>query len=138
LAIAQSSQKREEVLGIKISGEDSCPPMSQLGGLRSVLGKLRKREDPNAVSTWINALKQVDNRQEKWPGKSLDKIQQLVTNTNQIWQILNLDSKKLTLTDNGTSKLQATLWAEAVRTLVDAMIRAHKRDLEPKKSPNNP
>ncbi len=134
LAIAQSSQTREEVLGIKIKstskGKESCPPMSQLGGLRSVLGKLRKREDPNAVSTWINALKQVDNRQEKWPGKSLDKIQQLVTNTNQIWQILNLDSKKLTLTDNGTSKLQATLWAEAVRTLVDAMIRAHKRDLE--------
>ncbi|TVR12595.1 MAG: hypothetical protein EA395_05565 [Phormidium sp. GEM2.Bin31] len=138
LALAERPETRQSVLGITINGEDSCPPMSQLGGLRSVLGKLRKREDPNAVSTWINALKQVDNRQEKWPGKSLDQIKQLVTDTNQIWQILNLDYKTLTLTDSGTAKLQANLWAEAVRTLVDAMIRAHKRDLEKAQTTKNP
>ncbi|MFP4653577.1 MAG: RAMP superfamily CRISPR-associated protein [Phormidium sp.] len=135
-ALAERPETRQSVLGITINGEDSCPPMSQLGGLRSVLGKLRKREDSNAVSTWINALKQVDNRQEKWPGKSLDQIKQLVTDTNQIWQILNLDYQTLTLTDSGTAKLQANLWAEAVRTLVDAMIRAHKRDLEKAQSDN--
>lgn len=135
-ALAERRETRQSVLGITINGDESCPPMSQLGGLRSVLGKLRKREDTNAVSTWIEALKQVDNRQEKWPGKSLDQIKQLVTDTNQIWQILNLDYRTLTLTDSGTAKLQATLWAEAVRTLIDAMIRAHKRDLE-KAQPDN-
>ncbi len=130
LAIAQNPQTRQEVLGIKINGEDSCPPMSQLGGLRSVMGKLRKRDDRSAITSWITALENVENRREKWPGNSLKQIKDLVTDTHKIWQILNLDSKKLTLTDDGTSKLQATLWAEAVRTLVDAMIRAHKRDLE--------
>lgn len=64
--------------------------------------------------------------------KELDDIKNLVTDFNKIWQILDVDelSKGLTITENGKTKLQADLWAEAVRTLVDAMIRSHKRDLE--------
>ena len=132
VAIAANAQKRREVLGIHITGEDSQPPMSQLGGLRSVMGKLKTREDPNSVTRWIDAIKKVDNREEKWPGTSLNNIKKLVTDSNRIWQILELDTvlTELTVTDNGETKLKADLWAEAVRTLVDAMIRGHKRDLE--------
>jgi len=42
--------------------------------------------------------------------------------------IASLD--ELTITVGGRNELKQILWAEAVRTLVDAMIRAHKRDLE--------
>jgi len=46
-----------------------------------------------------------------------------------VWQALG-EFDSLTITQNGKTKLKAELWAEAIRTLVDAMIRAHKRDLE--------
>ncbi|TVU52888.1 MAG: hypothetical protein EA414_15120 [Arthrospira sp. PLM2.Bin9] len=132
VAIAAEANKRQEILGISISSEGSQPPMSQLGGLRSVMGKLTDQNKSNSVNQWIQAIQKVENRKKKWPGKSLDDIKNLVTDFNKIWQILDVDelSKGLTITENGKTKLQADLWAEAVRTLVDAMIRSHKRDLE--------
>lgn len=131
-AIAADDRKRREVLGIHITDGESQPPMSQLGGLRSVMGKLTARKAPNSVTRWIEAIKKVENRKEKWPGTSLNDIQTLVTDFNRVWQILELDAvlTKLTITGNGETKLKADLWAEAVRTLVDAMIRGHKRNLE--------
>lgn len=132
VAVAANPQKRKEVLGIGISGGESQPPMSQLGGLRSVMGKLTEQNKSNSVTGWIEAIKKVENRKEKWTGTSLNDIKELVTDFDKIWQILEVDklSKDLTITDNGKTKLKADLWAEAVRTLVDAMIRGHKRDLE--------
>jgi CRISPR-associated protein Csx10 len=34
------------------------------------------------------------------------------------------------LTEGGERRLKQNLWAETVRALVDACVRAHKRDLE--------
>lgn len=132
VAIAADANKRKEILGIGISGEESQPPMSQLGGLRSVMGKLTEQKKPNSVTQWIDAITKVENRKEKWTGTSLNDIKKLVTDFDKIWQILDVEklSKELTITDDGKTKLKADLWAEAVRTLVDAMIRSHKRDLE--------
>ncbi|WP_448573213.1 RAMP superfamily CRISPR-associated protein [Trichothermofontia sp.] len=136
--LAANSQKREDILGLKIihgNDEDkdkqpkSQPPMSQLGGLRSAMQRLNQRENPNSVTRWIGAIDQVQNRKEKWPSGSLQTIKNLVSDFNLVWQVFG-EFDSLTITQNGKTKLQADLWAEAVRTLVDAIIRAHKRDLE--------
>jgi CRISPR-associated protein Csx10 len=134
MAIAADENKRADILGIKILHEKgqepkSQPPMSQLGGLRSATRRLTKRKNSNSVTQWIHAIKQTD----KWPAGSLAKIEKLVTDFNLIWQELG-DFSDLTLTQCGKQNckvvLQEELWAEAVRNLVDAIIRAHKRALE--------
>jgi len=138
LAIAADEKQREAILGIKILREQgqepkSQPPMSQLGGLRSAMQRLTQQETPNSVTRWLDAINQVQNRQEKWPSGSLQTIKNLVSDFNSVWQALG-EFDSLTITQNGEAEIPAELWAEAVRTLVDAMIRAHKRDLE--KEPN--
>ncbi|NBD31868.1 MAG: hypothetical protein GVY17_02560 [Cyanobacteria bacterium] len=133
LAIAASRENRQEILGIKIDGEESQPSMSQLGGLRSTLRRLQSLPDQNQITSWITAIENVRNRKEKWDqtDNGLQKIRELVTNDQKIWQALNIVSlDQLTITVGGRNELKQILWAEAVRTLVDAMIRAHKRDLE--------
>ena len=132
LAIAANSSDRERILGIKIDGKDSQPPMSQLGGLRSNLRRLQSSADQTNVTSWITALESVSNRKEKWDktDNGLEKIRELVTNSQKVWQVLDIPYSDLTITTGGRNGLQQNLWAEAVRTLVDAIIRAHKRDLE--------
>jgi CRISPR-associated protein Csx10 len=41
-----------------------------------------------------------------------------------------VDFERLSLTADGADRLKKDLWAEAVRTLVDACIRAQKRETE--------
>ncbi len=132
LSIAVNHDERKRILGIKIDRQESHPPMSQLGGLRSKLRRLQSFDDQDQITSWITALENVPNRREKWDqtDNGLHKIRELVTDQHQIWQELNLPTDRLTMTVGGTEQLQKDLWAEAVRTLVDAMIRAHKRDLE--------
>ncbi|WP_072619856.1 RAMP superfamily CRISPR-associated protein [Spirulina major] len=129
LALAANISDRERILGIKIDGKDSQPPMSQLGGLRSAMRHLTQQISPNTVTQWIDAIKQVENRKDKWPQGSLETIRSLVKDFDLVWRELE-DYNDLTITENGKARLESDLWAEAVRTLVDAMIRAHKRDLE--------
>jgi CRISPR-associated protein Csx10 len=133
LALAASPQKREEILGIRISNDgNSQPTMTQLGALRSVLRKLQSANNKSIIISWLSALESVANRKEKWSNSSqgLTKIRNLVNQQNLIWNNLNIDFLPLTITQNGVDQLKSELWAEAVRTLVDAIIRGHKRDLE--------
>jgi CRISPR-associated protein Csx10 len=134
---------RTTILGIKIeekaNTKESKPPMSQLGGLRSVLVRLQSPGDA-AVITWIQHLQDTTNRADKWSPGSLDDIRELVTSPTKVWEHLasaleelkNQSFSELTLTQNGEQYLKEELWSEAVRTLVDACIRAHKRALENK------
>lgn len=130
---------RERILGIKIISHgnhqppESQPSMSQLGGMRSIVGRLLVRESNNPVTRWLDALEAVENRKAKWTDNSLSRIRQLVTDFAVVWDHLGFDPPtmaNLTLTANGGAVLREELWAEAVRTLVDAIIRAHKRSLE--------
>jgi CRISPR-associated protein Csx10 len=132
LALASTRVKREEILGIKITGEDSQPSMTQLGALRSVLRRLRSPNDQTTVTDWLTSLNNTPNRKDKWDGTAggLNKIRNLVTNQDQIWADLGIDFRDLSLTRTAQTELKPELWAEAVRTLIDAIIRGHKRDLE--------
>jgi CRISPR-associated protein Csx10 len=112
--------------------------MSQLGALRSIINRLQEPERPNQTSGvvgWLNHLKQTPNREKKWLDRSLEQIESLICNPETVWQLLansgnEVDLSKLTLIERSDSGLKRRLWAEAVKTLVDACIRAHKRDLE--------
>jgi CRISPR-associated protein Csx10 len=135
LHLAQDKDCREEILGIYISENEqrSIPSLSQLGSLRSVLTKVGTRKD--SVLCWI------DNVKEKKKGENttyLERLKKLVICPQAVWQFL--ESKlndveipsftNLILTDKTTNTLQNELWEEAIQTLVETLIRAHKRALE--------
>lgn len=130
LTIASDPKKREEILGIKIDEDKSHPSMSQLGGIRSNLRNLQSNSDIVSMEIWIKSLKEKRTKNWERTNNGLYKIECLVTKIDLIWQHLDLDLENLTITVNGVDQLQRKLWAESVRTLVDAIIRAHKRDLE--------
>jgi len=143
LFLANDKDSRYNILGIKLETEEgkqekiSKPSMSQLGSLRSILSKLKSPSD-ETVNSWIK------NRRDKWfqendvSRKSLNKISDLVTNCDKIWEYLNNGLEKIkhpkfseiVITKEGESFLRNDLWVDAVKILVDACIRAHKRELE--------
>ncbi|WZF20177.1 RAMP superfamily CRISPR-associated protein [Nostoc sp. UHCC 0302] len=138
LLLASDCTSRTQILDIKIESKQSQPPMSQLGSLRSVLTRL-ELPDNEGIEKWIQHLQQTKNRAEKWPNGSLDKLRQLITSPTEIWEYLSSALSKLghkqgfaefTLTATGEERLKKELWTEAVQILIDACIRAHKRELE--------
>lgn len=149
LTVASSEDNRKQVLGIEIETKEktkrSKPPMSQLGSLRSVLSQLTvKDKDENNQNQvfpfnrvnvevfirWLDHLELTSDRKNKWANGSLNKIRNLISLPSQIWTDLGFDFEEITLTGTGHTDLKEDLWVEAVQTLVDACIRAHKRDLE--------
>lgn len=142
LFLASECTSRTQILDTKIENKESHPqskpPMSQLGSLRSVLSRIESPED-EGVERWFEHLQDTKNRCDKWPNGSLDKLRQLITSPTEIWEHLSLALTKLghkdgfaefTLTRTGEQKLKTELWSEAVQILIDACIRAHKRELE--------
>lgn len=130
LGFAAERDNRKKALGIEINGARSKPRMSQLGALRSSLGRLQSAADVQRVLGWLNHLGQTKNRREEWPVDSLAHVGELINQTERVWRLLEVDFNKLVLTENGAEELKQELWAEAVRALVDACVHAHKRDLE--------
>ncbi|MFO0258704.1 MAG: RAMP superfamily CRISPR-associated protein [Pseudanabaena sp.] len=129
LSLAASADDRRKILGIT----SDKPTMSQLGALRSLVGGLIQTEtanQTNGVMGWLSHLRNTPNRREKWTDASLREIQNLVTNQQIVWDHLNINIADITMTQNSQQQLQRELWAEAVQTLVDAIIRAHKRSEE--------
>jgi CRISPR-associated protein Csx10 len=128
LALTATPEERKELLGI----DKDKPTMSQLGALRSILSRIKSFDDGKKAIDWLNDLKGKDNRREKWHQDSLDKIHKYLRDGDHIWQedVLKLEFSELTLTETGKTSLKQELWAEALFTLIDGCIRAHKRSLE--------
>lgn len=142
---------RQQILSLQVNGRgQSEPPLSQLGGLRSVVQQLRN-DDVEMVTNWLKHLEDTPNRFDKWPrgalradpqhGNQLGIVNKLFaggyvwtllkdlkdTNGQAVWQ----DPATI---EQSAEDLRNDLWAEAVRSLVDACLRAHKRALKnPKK-----
>jgi CRISPR-associated protein Csx10 len=141
LGLADSEVWRKTYLGFTLIRDDgqpkSKPTMSQLGGLRSKVGQLRNDhagDKDNVVGKWITAMKKAE---EKWPRADL--ISKLCTDDDRVWTLLSKDADDedwptkwadFTIRTDGEAAVKKDLWAEAVRTLIDACIRAHKRQLE--------
>jgi len=124
---ANSSNDRKQLLDWDTCKGQSRPPMSQLGGLRQQLARLRTPDDRMAIVDWLNHLERNPRRKDKWP--SIPKVKELIDNNQRIWDVIQPDAWP-TLTQNASTDLKTELWALAVRTFFDACIRAHKRELE--------
>jgi CRISPR-associated protein Csx10 len=112
--------------------EENKPTMSQLGALRSVLSQVQNFNDTHQAILWLANVLASKSRSGKWLNQSLEKIRLYLTEANFIWEELALNLQPITLTDTGKDELKQDLWAEALYALIDACIRAHKRDLEKK------
>ena len=132
IELAANPQNRQDHLAL----ESTKPPNSQLGALNSTLQQMRSSSDTSIVVNWITKIRETSNRHEKWQtnngndSPALTKIQALIDNQEKIWEILTLKLGDITLTQTGEQKLKQELWTEAVRTFIDAYIRAHRRDHE--------
>ncbi len=130
LGFAADRDNRKRALGIEIIGQQSKPRMTQLGALRSIVSRLQSSTDIPRIVSWLNHLAATPNRANEWPLDSLAYVEELITQSGRVWQLLKLDFTNFVLTEGGQEELKAELWPEAVRTLVDACVRAQKRDLE--------
>lgn len=134
IELAADSQNRHDFLALET--ESKKPPNTQLGALNSTLQQMRSTEtqDKDIVLNWIKKIQDTPNRHDKWQigndSPALTKIQVLINNQEKIWEILALNLNDITLTESGKHKLKQELWAEAVRTFIDACIRAHRRGHE--------
>jgi CRISPR-associated protein Csx10 len=129
-AFAAAREKRKTALGIEIGDGVGKPRMSQLGAFRSIVNRLRDPADRHRVIDWLEHLKATKNRREEWPPGSLELVRNLIEIDDAVWVFLQVDFSRLVLTTNGVTELKHQLWNDAVRALVDACVRAHKRDLE--------
>jgi len=141
LGFASDPTNRLKALGMGINGKGSKPPLSQLGALRSVISRLQNdaESDKQQVIRWIEHLEATSNRLDKWPedaksvedGKvRLKKLRDLITQSDCVWNLLHVNWTELVIIENHADSLKSELWAEAVRALADACVRAHKRETE--------
>ncbi len=135
----------------------SSPTLSQLAALRSVLQPVRSRADIAPVLEWLEkggcerghdtpngrsgrARTHRDTRQDKrhassggaarWPSEPRRRLIELIKDPERVWQILGLSDNDLlamTMTQGGVARLKQELWAEAVKTLLDVVIRVHRK-----------
>jgi CRISPR-associated protein Csx10 len=121
-ALRVANTDRVSVLGPK------PPRMSQLGSLRELLGVLGQPKD-RRVLDWFEHLKKNARRSSQWQSTQQG-VRNLLEDEGQVWRLLQDGKEWPTLTAEGKSKLPRDLWALAVRTLIDACIRVHKRATE--------
>lgn len=145
LGVAADEGRRETILGLKLvrrgnQPPQSLPPLSQLGSMRTVLQNLQSLNDPH-VMAWLQHLEDTPNRRDKWrPTGALEKLKRLLTEEAHVWQamapawqeppLLTAPRDTEAAAQRATA-LRTILWAEAIRALIDACLRAHKRASEP-------
>jgi len=127
MGLATDQEKRGKLLCW--SFQQDKPPMSQLGALRNVLGRLHKPGDAARMIDWLTHLQKTKRRADRWPDNAIDRTLRLLKERDAVWTELGC-AKWPMATQDAEARLKAELWPLAVRTLFDACIRAHKRDLE--------
>lgn len=146
LKIAANEDLRKEIFGfefeVKNGEKKSIPPMSQIGGLRSVISRLQKKSEVNFVESWLEHLEQTSNRLEKWhknKDRAIEKLRKIksLVGEGEVWRVLReaqIDGKPVWQKPKSVTKQNLeeneNLWAEAIRALFYACQHAHKRDLE--------
>lgn len=130
--LASNPQSREQLLGIKVMGDDnqeSCPSMSQLGNLRTFIARLREPKDIKPVVSWIKSTQ--EKRAKKWEktNDGLEKIKTLVSSERHIWEELakhtDIPLKDLTLTENAEKFLSEQQWAEVKKSSIATYLNNH-------------
>jgi CRISPR-associated protein Csx10 len=102
---------------------------SKLGTLRTLVDSLTGIDDVPRIQAVLTHMAS----KESWNGDALTIVNQLITVPDKVWECygaMGFDTSQYRLTDQTDAMLKQSLWAEAVRILVDACIRAHKRQSE--------
>lgn len=136
LAVAAGSKERKQLL----QWTHNKPGMSQLGAFRDVAQSIQGKDATHAFA-WVERVCGTKNRRDKWPDGGLDAIKNLLTfdKRAEVWKTLhNIKEVWTVLTEDGEVHLKEHLWSLAVRSLVDACIRAHKRELDKKRREKPP
>ena len=88
---------------------------------------------------WLEHLEKTPNRSDKWPEGALFALTHLLQDETALWKALAPDwqaplvltaPRDPEVTGGRVANWQGLLWAEALRALVDACLRAHKRGTE--------
>lgn len=105
--------------------------LSKLGTLRTLIDSLRDIQDATRI---VNVINRMESK-ERWKDSTLTQVKQLIANPTDgvVWECYqsagcNFSAYRLTTRDE--QDLKRELWVEALRTLVDACVRAHKRASE--------
>jgi CRISPR-associated protein Csx10 len=128
--LAAAAATRHELLGW--CADTGLPPASQLGGLQAAL--LTGGDDLAGARAWLEDVKATANRCDKWPGQSLETLDSLLSNPLDVWSHLGLgeaaDTEAYVVRADAEARLRQELHGEAVRTLLVAALRHHRRDAE--------
>ncbi|WSM75223.1 RAMP superfamily CRISPR-associated protein [Streptomyces cellulosae] len=119
-------ERRHEILG---NGYEKVPS-SQLGALRTLITGL---DDPSSDSAteWLKRVETVRTaRQAPWPDDVVQHLRSVLTEPHTVWQLLRLPEGSLVVEPGGAARLRRSLWAEAVRTLVEDCLTAHARSAD--------
>jgi CRISPR-associated protein Csx10 len=139
---AANRARRRSGLGWKTGGDQGSPPMSQLGALRTAMNDLAEPDDVEATKSWVKAIGTNKNRAEKWGGALalLNGTSGLLSQAGRVWTLLeggdreDADARSSDLWPapllRPVEEMKRAFWREAVRALILASMRAHKRDLE--------
>jgi CRISPR-associated protein Csx10 len=108
---------------------------SKLGTLRTLVDSLSSANDATRILAVITRME----TKETWKGSTLAEVKQLLADSTKVWEYYqaigcNLSQAQYRLTSVDEQTLKQELWVEAVRILVDACVRAHKRASEQPKS----
>jgi CRISPR-associated protein Csx10 len=125
-----AAERRRDVL----LWQDTRPNMSQLGGLRSIIARLRRWEDRSMAERWRAHLAENPRRRDGWPPGALERLRELLGDRDAVWRALAMPAVP-TLMQGAETRLRTELWALAVRSLIDASIRAQKRELDRRQQP---
>lgn len=137
--LAASPEFRKDALGLSLNNGTSVPPLSQVAALRNALGTVQGSGDgARFAREWLDHLKEVKNRAEKWDGHGLTskerfgRIRDLLDQPSRVWKLLGAEkwAPDLSRDPAAAERLKNDLWAYAVRAIADACCRAHKRDAE--------
>lgn len=98
------------------------PGRSQLGSLRSAVRI--DRGDLTATKQWWQAMSAVPRRRKRWPDKTHQAIEALLTNPSTVWNKLGVNDARLHEVGKPTDARSAA----AVRTLLGAAAKAGQQD----------
>jgi len=106
LALASDPGRRAALLGSRV------PSPSQLGALRAVASRVRDAAGVSQLRSWLDAVKATKTRRDKWSQAALDALERIFQSAPALWSRLEIDAP------------HEETWAEGLRVLIDALVRA--------------
>ena len=126
--VAGAPENRKAILGF----QDSAPGASQVGLARAVVRQPGPRTAAGELVKKAESKTRAEERGNLWQSR----LKQLIESSEEVWKFLGAHDWPV-LTENGRETLKSNLNEEAVRSLVDAVARAHVRSAQARHNSNS-